>query len=120
MKARDFWRSQFRRKSWIRTDARVLTCTAASDLWTDDYEWLGVSHYYIRVCYLASDREILTEFRWSAPWAEGDTLSLRYDPANPDCNDRTGIWFLRMVLFWVVLGLIATVVILAKVDWGLG
>jgi hypothetical protein len=106
MNAWAFWGSQFRRRSWITTDATVLDCFPADYMWADYSQYLGVSHYYIRVRYAANAREVLTEFRWSTPWGEGDTLSLRYDPANPECNDRTGIWFVRTLALWSLIGIL--------------
>jgi hypothetical protein len=105
MGALAFWRSQFRRRSWITTEAEVLSSIPADYLWGDNCQYLGVSHYYIQVRYSANAHEVLTDFRWHTPsWSEGDTLSLRYDPANPECNDRTGLWFVREVSLLVLLG----------------
>jgi len=75
-------------------------------MWASEFQYLGVSHYYIQVRYSANSHEVLVVFRWHSPWGEGDTLSLRYDPANPECNDRTGIWFLRTMMLWVLIGII--------------
>jgi hypothetical protein len=106
MNAWAFCRSQFRRRSWINTEAEVVACFPGDYLWGSDYQYLGVSHYYIQVCYSANAHEVVAEFRWGTPWGEGDTFSLRFDPANPECNDRTGIWLIRNVLFWVVFGIL--------------
>ncbi len=83
----------------------MLACIPADYMWGSDWEYLGVSHYYVQVRYSAGAHEVLAEFRWFSPWGEGDTLSLRYDPANPECNDRTGIWFACTVLVWALIGM---------------
>jgi hypothetical protein len=105
MNAWAFWRSQFRRRSWLKTEAEVLACAPAYS-WAGDFQYLGVSHYYIQVRYTANFHEVLAVFRWHRPWSEGDTLALRYDPANPECNDRTGIWIVRELLFLILIGIL--------------
>jgi hypothetical protein len=106
MKAGDFLRSQFRRGSWIKADAEVLACTPGDYMWGSDFQYLGVSHYCIQVRYSANGQEVLAEFRSGTPWAEGDALPLRYDPANPECNNRTGTWLLRNSLLLILIGLL--------------
>ena len=115
MKAGDFWRSQFRRGSWIKTDAEVLACIPGDYMWGSEFQYLGVSHYCIEVRYSANGHEVLAEFRSGTPWAEGDTIPLRYDPANPECNNRTGIWLLRNFLFLILIGLL--ILITARSNW---
>lgn len=99
-----FLRSQLRRRSWIKTEAKVETCVPADNLCIDYCLWVGAQSYYIQVRYSANGGEVLTQFRWNMPWTEGDTLPLRYDPANPECNDRTGIWLARNALLWILIG----------------
>jgi len=109
MKAREFWESQLRRGSWVWTKATIVGCLAAGYHLGEYNEYLGPSHYLIQVCYIANDREVLAEFRWNKPLLEGDTLSLRYDPANPECHSRSGIWIARQAFYLSLLGLIALI-----------
>jgi hypothetical protein len=105
MRAWAFWQSQFRRGSWVRTEAKVVTCIPAGYHLGEYDEYQGDSYYLIQVRYPADTQEVLAEFRWHMPLIEGDMLPLRYDPANPECNNRTGIWIARQVLFLALVGL---------------
>lgn len=105
MKAWDFCRSQLRRMSWIKTEAEVLDCSPGDYLWDSDYLYMGVSHYIVQVRYSADGHEVLTEFRWGKPLAEGRNIFLRYDPANPEYNSRTGLWLIRTFLIYCLIGL---------------
>lgn len=94
----------------------MLACIPAE--WWAGELYLGVSNYSIQVRYLANSHEVLAEFHWSKPWCEGDTLPLRYDPANPECNDRTGIWFVRTIVLWLLIGILfLTARILGCSEW---
>lgn len=87
----------------------MVNCIPTGYSWDHDLRYEGPSHYFIEVRYSAGSDEILSEFRWGSPLAEGDTLPLRYDPANPECTNRTGIWFVRYVLILAVLGVLGLI-----------
>lgn len=83
-------------------------------MWGDNYLYLGVSHYCVQVRYFANGHEVHTDFYWGEPWAEGETFPLRFDPANPECNDRSGIWLFRSLLLWAAVALL--ILILRRVQ----
>lgn len=83
-----------------------------------DYQYLGVAGYYISVRYSAGICEIEAQFRWHKPWTEGDAVPIRYDPANPECNDRTGIWWIRNFALLALIGTISLIAYIRFGPWG--
>jgi hypothetical protein len=90
MRAWAFWQSQLRRRSWVRTKAKVVTCIPAGYHLGEYDEYQGDSYYLIQVRYRADTQEVLADFRWHMPLIEGDTLPLRYDPANTSATAERG------------------------------
>jgi hypothetical protein len=66
-----------------------LSCVPAGSTWGEYDLYLGTWCYYIRVGYVANGRQVEAEFQWGSPKEKGDTIALRYDPGNPECNNRT-------------------------------
>lgn len=80
-----------KRDDWVETTATIYSCG-----WEDTpFNDLGLKrgftsgHYIVVFSYTIDGHYYSDEFASSKEWKEGSTIQIKYNPQNPEENDRT-------------------------------
>ncbi len=77
---------------WPQTQATIYSCgweaTPVDGLLSRRFSGIASGHYVVVFSYEVGGNHYSGEFNSSNEWKEGSAFSIRYNPENPDENDR--------------------------------
>jgi len=91
-----------RKTDWVETEGRVWSTVA--------FQTKGLQGHTVTFSYEVDGHYCSGTFTTFTPYREGDTIKVKYDPANPDRNNLTDRehklnWF--YAVFFIAMGILA-------------